>query len=183
MQRKLKEKLLLFRIKVRKDPEAFGQIYDEFVNRIYRFIYFKVSREEEAQDLTSETFLRAWQHLQEGKPVRQLSAFLYSIGRNLVVDHYRRKAVTAVNDEEVKEGVLSDKGKAAAAIESQQEFSALLTAMAKLKEEYREVVHLRYIDELGIGEIAEILGKSKGSVRVTLHRASGTLRELMKPET
>ncbi len=178
MNRLLKEKLLLFRITTRRDPDAFGKVYDEYVNRIYRFIYFKVSSEEEAKDLASETFLRAWQHLQEGKNVKQLSAFLYSIARNLVIDHYRKKAIL-VNAEEISEiGFLSDKGKLASQVETGQEYRALLSAMGKMKEEYREILQLRYIDELSLGEIAEILGKNKGTVRVTLHRASKTLREI-----
>lgn len=175
----LKEKLLLFRITVKKDPEAFGKVYDEYVNRIYRFIYFKVSSAPEAEDLTSEVFLRAWQYLQEGKSVKQLSAFLYKIGRNLVVDHYRNKMLSVSTSEPEVAVLLTDKGKTIKKLETNQEYGALLAAMSKMKEEYREVVHLKYIDELDTGEIAEILGKSTGNVRVILHRASNTLKELL----
>ncbi len=178
MNKLLKNKILLFRLCIRRDPDAFGKVYDEYINRIYRFIYFKVSREEEAQDLASETFLRAWQHIQEGKDIKQLSAFLYSIARNLVIDHYRKKMITVSAEEADISGILTDEGKQKMKVEGTQEYAALLAAMNKMKEEYREVVQLRYIDELSIGEIAEILGKNKGNVRVTLHRASKTLRDV-----
>ena len=171
--------MLLFRITARKDPDAFGKAYDEYINRIHRFIYFKVSSPEEAQDLASETFLRAWQYLQEGKPIKQLSPFLYGIARNLVVDHYRKK-VTSISADQISESAaLSDMGMAKMKLETNQEYGALISAIAKMKEEYREIVHLRYLDELTIGEIAQILGKTKGNIRVTLHRASKTLRDII----
>lgn len=178
MNKLIRDKILLFRISAKKDPEAFGKVYDEYVNRIYRFIYFKVSSSEEAQDIASETFLRAWQYIQEGKPVKQLSAFLYSIARNLVIDHYRRRILSLNTEDAEIAGVFSDKGDLKNKIEISGDYSSLLAAMGKLKEEYREIVQLKYLDELSVGEIAEILGKTKGTVRVTLHRASKTLREI-----
>ena len=176
MNKLLKDKILLFRLSIRKDPDAFGKVYDEYISRIYRFIYFKVSREEEAQDLASETFLKAWQHIQEGKSVKRISSFLYSIARNLVIDHYRKKMFTIEAGEADAAGMLKGDTKQNTQTENKQEYSVLLVAMSKLKEEYKEVVQLRYLDELSIGEIADVLGKSKGAVRVTLHRASKNLR-------
>lgn len=179
MNKLLKNKILLFQLSIRKDPETFGKVYDEYINRIYRFIYFKVSREEEAQDLASETFLRAWQYIQEGKEIKQLGAFLYSIARNLVIDHYRKKVLMVNAEDADAAGSLTDGGAGQLKIEGAQEYGALLSAMSKLKDEYKEMVQLRYIDELSVGEIAEVLGKNKGAVRVTLHRASKTLREVL----
>ncbi|MBI2099202.1 RNA polymerase sigma factor [Candidatus Uhrbacteria bacterium] len=179
MNKYIKEKLLLFRITSRKDPEAYGKVYDEYVNRIYRFIYFKVSGEEEARDLVSETFLRAWQYLQEGKQIKQLSSFLYKIARNLVIDHYRKKAMSVLTESELPAAMFGDEGRQGKEIETKHDFGLLLAAMNKMKEEYREVVQLKYIDGLSVGEIADILDKNRGAVRVTLHRASKTLRELM----
>lgn len=182
MNKLIRDKIWLFRLSVKKDPEAFGKVYDEYVNRIYRFIYFKVSSPEEAQDIASETFLRAWQYIQEGKSIKQLSAFLYSIARNLVIDHYRRKVLSLNAEEAETAGLFSDKVDHKVdlknKIETNRDFSSLLIAMKKMKEEYREIVQLKYLDELSVGEIAEILGKTKGAVRVTLHRASKTLREI-----
>lgn len=178
MNKLIRDKIWLFRLSVKKDPEVFGKVYDEYVNRIYRFIYFKVSSSEEAQDISSETFLRAWQYIQEGKPIKQLSAFLYSIARNLVIDHYRRRVLSLNAEEAETAGLFSDKGDLKNKVETNRDFSSLLVAMKKMKEEYREIVQLKYLDELSVGEIAEILGKTKGAVRVTLHRASKTLREI-----
>ena len=63
MSNPLHEKLLLYRVRTKKDPEAYGKIYDLYARRIYRFVYFKVSSEEEAQDLTADVFLKAWSFL------------------------------------------------------------------------------------------------------------------------
>ena len=78
MKRPLHEKLLVYRVRVKKDPEAFGKIYDLYVTRIYRFVFFKVSSNEEAQDITADVFLKAWQYLLEerSKAVRNLGVMM-----------------------------------------------------------------------------------------------------------
>lgn len=70
----LKNQYLLFRAK-NKDPESFTKVYDLYVERIYRFIFFKVANPEDAQDLTSEVFLKTWQYINDGKEVKNLNAF------------------------------------------------------------------------------------------------------------
>ena len=85
----LKEKYLLFKAKSFNDAEAYGQIYDRYIERIYRFIFFKVSNQSDAEDIASETFLKVWQYIKEGQPVKNLNALLYSVARNLIIDYYR----------------------------------------------------------------------------------------------
>ena len=128
MQNTLRDKLLLYRVKSRKDPEAFGKIYDVYASRIYRFLYFKVPSVEEAQDLTSDTFLRLWQYLQEGKPVKNLGALTYQIARNLAIDYYRSRAErTQPPAEESLENLADSRG--LRAIESHLEVGAILQAL------------------------------------------------------
>jgi len=88
---KLSQKLLLLQLKT-KDPKVFGRFYDEYVKKIYRFVYFKVSSKEEAEDLTAESFLRVWEQIFANKEIENLNAFTYQVARNLVIDHYRKKA-------------------------------------------------------------------------------------------
>ena len=93
MSRKtLKNKLLVIQLKS-KDKEAFARVYDLYVVKIYRYIFFKVSNQNEAQDLTSEVFLKAWEYINSPsfKQVNNLNGFLYRIARNIVVDYYRQK--------------------------------------------------------------------------------------------
>jgi len=77
--------------------EKFSEIYDQYIDKIYRFVYFKVSSEEVAEDITSKVFLKGWEAFQshglgEDREILNTSAFLYQIARNAVTDHYREKA-------------------------------------------------------------------------------------------
>jgi len=181
MKRVLQEKFLLYRIRAKKDPEAYGKVYDLYAPRIYRFVYFKVSSEEEAQDITAEVFLKAWQYLLDpkGEEVRHLSALLYRIARNNVIDFYRQRAARgetssiASNDEVIADGRETFKK-----LDAKLDVEALAPALRSLKDEYREVLVMKYIDQLENDEIAEALSKTTGNVRVLLHRAMNALRGL-----
>ena len=91
--KKFKDKQLLAQLKS-KDKDAFVRVYDEYVQDIYRFIYFKVGKEIEAQDLTSLVFLKAWHHVQSSSLVdsKTLRALVYKIARNAIIDHYRESS-------------------------------------------------------------------------------------------
>ena len=178
----LKEKLLLLRLK-KKDPEAFAQLYDLYMTPIYRFIYFKVPSQQDAEDLTSEVFLKIWQYAtQKDEEIENLRALLYRMARNLVIDFYRSRARQDwVSDEEAASKIPdTHQQKLLAQIEAKTELESLEGVMRQMKDEYREVLLLRYIEELSIGEIADILQKTKGSVRVQLHRALKLSRELLE---
>ncbi|MBM3250904.1 MAG: RNA polymerase sigma factor [Candidatus Nealsonbacteria bacterium] len=159
-----------------KAQKLFSQIYDNHIDRIYRFIFFKVNSREIAEDLCSETFLRCWEKFKNNhQEIENPPAFLYRIARNLVTDHYREKAkaqfvsidcapiIDPRNDLEEKVLLNSD-------------LETIKANLAGLKDEYQEVIIWRYIDDLPISEIAKILDKSEGAVRVTLHRALNNLR-------
>lgn len=187
MSHTLQEKVLLFQVRVRKDPDAFAKIYDLYARRIYRFVYFKVSSEEEAQDITADVFLKAWQYLldEQGKDVRHLSALLYSIARNKVIDLYRSRTLreTLPLSEEA-EATLADERMDRAKAEARLDGEMLEKHLRSLKDEYREVLVLKYLDELDTSEIARILGKQPGNVRVLVHRATEALRDIVaKQET
>ena len=176
---KLDEKILIFRLRVGKDPEAFGKLYDKYVSRIYRFIYFKVPTQEEAQDLTSEAFLKPWQHISEGKAVRTLGPLIFQIARNLVVDFYRSRSRTPpqVSAEDIADIVDE---KSLARLQLQGDLQTLRSALQHLKDEYREALVLRYIEGLSPGEISGIIGKSGVATRVLLHRALQTLKGIVE---
>ena len=182
MSHLLQEKLLLYQIRIKKDPEAFAKIYDLYARRIYRFVYFKVSSEEEAQDITADAFLKAWQYLldEKGREVKHLNALLYSIARNRVIDHYRSRAAreTVPLIEEAEELISDDRleqEKAEARIDTQ----FLEKHLRLLKDEYREVLVMKFLDEMDNAEISRILGKQPGNVRVLVHRATEALRDLV----
>lgn len=173
----IKEKILLYKIKATKDPESFALLYDAYVGPIYRFIYVKVSNKEEAEDIASDTFLKAWQYLiGEQADVANFRAFIYQIARNRVVDAYRERA--RKNEQGLNEADAVTAAPNFHKIDATLEGEWLYGKMKQLKQEYQEVLLLRYVEELSLREIATILGKGSTAVRVTLHRAVKKLKEL-----
>lgn len=175
------DNLLLLRLK-KKDPDAFAKLYDLYVTPIYRFIYFKVPSQQDAEDLTSEVFLKVWTYITETEDViENFRALIYKIARNSVVDFYRSKSrCESVQEEEVvmlipdhrQQSLLSQ-------IEAKVELSNLELILKKIKDEYRDVIVLKYIEGLSTKEIAKIMDKSNGSVRVLLHRALNVIKEMV----
>lgn len=158
--------------------KKFSQIFDKYIDKIYRFIFLKVNSPEIAEDLTSETFFRGWQAFRiqnsESK-IQNPPAFLYQIARNLVVDHYREKGkfkIVSALDYRIVDPRINLEEKANL-ISDLEEVKRSLT---KLKDEYQDVIIYRYLDELSVPEIAKIMGKSEGTVRVLLHRALKSLK-------
>jgi len=149
----LTEKILLYRIFTKKDPEAYAELYDLYVQRIYRFVFFKVSNHENAEDITSEVFLKAWQFLisssEEQPEIKSFSGLLYKIARNSIIDFYRARSVKndAVLNEEIE---VSDEGKWYSELANKIETEKIIQAIKKLKQEYQEVLTLKYVDELEI---------------------------------
>jgi len=173
--KKIKESLLIDRLK-KGDPDAFAQIYDSFVDHIYRYIFFKVSDQHIAEDLTSNTFLKCWEYIRdEKKEIENIKAFLYRIARNLVIDYYRTRTETTELSAAVGMGdqklPLPDE-----LISISQDTNMLLKTLTKLPDDYNDLITLRYIEEYSIREIADILGKTENNVRVTLHRAIQALK-------
>jgi len=156
--------------------KAYSKIYEKYVDRIYRFVYLKVSSQEIAEDLTSEVFTRGWQAYRDNNKIDNVTAFLYQIARNLIVDHYRERGRVQLVSVEAAPQV-SDPGpdlEEEAILKS--DFYQVKNALADLKEDYREVLVWYYLDELSVREIAKMLGKSEEAVRVQVHRALNALK-------
>lgn len=175
-----KEKTLLFRLQTKQDPEAFAELYDLYVKRIYRFVYFKVSGHEEAEDIVSEVFLKSWNYIigNSDKEVKSFSGLLYRIARNSIIDYYRKRAGSPENLLEDQD--VGDEGKWSKELNERIDNQQIIVAIRKLKQEYQEVLTLRYVDGLDIDEIADITGKGNVAVRVTLHRALKKLKEFVE---
>lgn len=175
------EKEILKKIK-NGDNEAFGELYDFYAPRVYRFVRLKVDTQETAQDLTSEAFLRIWQHLQEQRKIRErFQALLYKIARNLVIDFYRTKSVREILIEDSLEE-LSGAGNEETGdklVIRQEELAEVRKALIQINPNYQDVIVWYYLDELSISEITEILDKNEGTVRVLIHRAVKALRRVM----
>lgn len=182
MPSKLQDTFLVARLK-KKDADAFAAIYDEYVDAIYRFIYFKVARHEDAEDITSAVFMKLWDYVAEKKhSVNNLRALLYSIARTKIVDFYRQRsqADTFLDEDEVLK-IRDDRQQSLLErVAVQSDIENLEHILRKLKSEYREVILLHYVEELSTAEIAKILDKTRGAVRVLLHRAIKVTRKLIE---
>jgi RNA polymerase sigma-70 factor (ECF subfamily) len=178
--KKLKEKKLLYQIRHDKSADAFAELYDEYVKKVYRFVYFKISDQNEAEDLVSEIFLKAWYYLtgSKAKEVKSFSGLIYRMARNMIVDLYRERA----KNREVPHDAIEQMSLLSVSIEEsfavKSEVNEIFVYLKQLKQEYQDIVLLKYMEGLSAPEIAHILDKSKTSVRVTLHRAMKLLREM-----
>jgi len=162
------------------ESSAFGELYDHYQPRIYRFILIRVSRREEAEDLTHQVFLNAWKNMpsyeSRGLP---FSSWLYRISRNLIIDFYRtRKEDLSV--EEVPLEKLGIDSSLHATIENKLEAARLMQAMQELKPEHQEIIILRFIEECSIAEAASALNRSQGAVKLLQHRALNKLKTILK---
>lgn len=156
-----------------KDIEKkFLEIYNQYIDKIYRFVIIKVNHKETAEDITSEVFLKLWQSFLKGKEIRHISGFLYRVTRNLVTDFYRKSNKTNLELEEttsfsnLQEELLKD-----------DTLSFILKNLKKLSSDYQDLIILRYIEGFEVSEISEILNKSQSAVRVQLSRAIQALKK------
>lgn len=157
--------------------KAFEMIYEEYVPQIFRFIFLKTGNKEWAEDLTSETMIKFWRYLQTNEIRRDsASPILYRMARNLLTDAYRKQVVTAVElDDATLETIFCTQTTLLEKMMFKEEIKEVLNAVQRLKEEYREIIIMRFVEDLSNQEIAEITGKKVGTVRVLSHRALKSL--------
>lgn len=183
MSSQINEKIIYLKLR-QKDKEAFIKAYDNYIDDIYRFIYFKVGKKEDAEDITSLVFLKSWDYIQNNKleDYKTLKAFFYKVARNAVIDHYRKNSGQeniSLDREDGSIDVVDDKSDLEKTFDLKMDYDQLMSAMNELKGEYREVLMLKYINELSIKEIADILEKDNGNVRVLIFRAIGALKKIV----
>ncbi len=166
---------------IRGEASAFGLLYDKYQPNIFRFIFLKVSRREEAEDLTHQVFLNAWQNIEafedQGLP---LSSWLYKIARNKVIDYYRtKKSITSI--ENVSEDYFeTSRDGGMETIGNKIEVEEIYRALKKLSPEYQEIIIMRFVEELSPREIAKITGKKNGAIRVLQFRALRRLKKILE---
>lgn len=165
---------------IQGDAKAFGELYKEYVDAIYRYVYFRVGTEVEAEDLTDEVFVRAWEALPEFRPSASysFSAWLYRIAHNLVVDSYRRRSpVTFSRDELDKNRTRLPSVEEVA--QTRHEAANLVKAVQHLNDLEQDVIVLRFVEGLSHREVAQVIGKSESASRVIQHRALASLRKIL----
>ena len=157
----------------------FIELYDAYHAGLYRFLLLRVGRVETAQDLTSETFLKAWKALSIRGVVAHPQAYLYRIATTTLADYYRKHGKEVFVDDEFLAKNLDNVAKNATINDFADpvELARVYRALSQLPDDYATVITLRYVEDLPHGEIATAMGKSEGAVRVLLTRALKALRE------
>ena len=161
--------------------EAFGQLYQMYVDRIYNYIYYKTGHAVDAEDLTEQVFIKAWEAIRrfrfEGKP---FAAWLFKVARNVVIDHYRtRKNNTDLS--EVVSAIAKD-GDPEASAQRRATAQVLMTAIRHLTDEQQQVILLKFVDGMDNTEISAAMGKKEGAIRALQYRALLALQRILQDE-
>jgi RNA polymerase sigma-70 factor (ECF subfamily) len=170
----------------RGDRDAYSALYERYVDKIYKYIYYKVGDQSEAEDLASQTFLKAWDAIADYEWRNYpFGAWLFRIAHNLVVDYHRARRENVSLDESTPQlehkatryEVRPDRMMAQYLAEGR-----IRQAVERLTEEQQQVLVLRFYEGLDTGEVAEIMGKRRGAIRGLQFRALSALRDLLERE-
>jgi RNA polymerase sigma-70 factor, ECF subfamily len=171
---------LVNRVVNSRDPHAFGEIYDRFVDRVYRYLYFRTGSHPEAEDLAEQVFLKAWEAIGryrwQGRP---FLAWLYRLAHNTHIDHVRSQRPTlSLNNSDRPVEVPSS----AAAVELSRALDSdlLARALRQLTQDQQQVIVLKFIEGLDNSQIAESMDKREGAIRALQMRALMSLRRVLE---
>ncbi len=166
------------------DVEAFGKIYDRYLDTVYRYVYFRVGSRTLAEDLTQEAFLRALRRINSFTwQGRDLGAWLVTIARNLVADHFKSgRYRLEMSTSEVLDADREDRGPEGspeAMVVSKLTNVTLLQAVKRLGAEQQECIVLRFLQGFSVAETARAMGKNEGAIKALQYRAVRTLARLL----
>jgi RNA polymerase sigma-70 factor (ECF subfamily) len=159
----------------RRDPRAFGDLYRRYVVRVYRYLFNHVGDSVEAEDLTSQVFVSAWQGLSRYQEQGSFAAWLFGIARHKVSDHFRHLknhlSIDQIGDKLWESmDILVD-------IEGEENLERLARLVARLRPEQRELLRLRFAADMSYQQIGGLLGKSEAAVKMSAHRIIRQLQE------
>jgi len=173
--------VLLVQRAISRDADAFGRLYDMYVERVYRHLYYRVGNVADAEDLTQQVFLKAWQAIDRYKKTASpFVAWLMTISHNLVVDFYRTRKDKTYLEAEVMADDSTPSPERVAEVRFEQQ--QLRRVILQLPGEQQQVILLHFVEGFRHAEIASLLGKSEGAIRVMLHRALARLRQILEKE-
>ncbi len=159
----------------RGDESAFGEVYDIWASKVYRFTFVKVKDAATAEDLTSDIFLKAWQRLHQYQEQSGVTfgQWLYTVARNTVIDYYRTNKSTEISFEDIAETASLEGNEAV------QEIGELEAALSKLPADYEKVIRLRFVEQLPIARVAQIMKKKEENIRAITSRALKKLKDVL----
>jgi RNA polymerase sigma-70 factor (ECF subfamily) len=166
----IEDEIALIDRAIEGDTDAFGDLYERYMNQLYRYIYYRIGDSRLSEDFTETVFLRVWESLHNFDVSRiSFKGWLYRIARNLLVDYYRTRRKQQSLDEAFDfpdpQETPEDQ------IITSERLAQVVSALRELKQEYQDVLTLRFMNGLSHAETAKALDRSIGAVRVLQHRA------------
>ena len=160
--------------------DAFGDLYEFYLDEVYRYVFYRVNKQAEAEDLTEQVFLKVWQNLPGFQRKVPFKSWLFRITRNTVIDYYR----TSKNQSELHEemGERDFREQPEDSLSTRETAERLLRALSKLSQLQQDVIILRFVNGYTQSETAEILDRDIGTIRVLQHRALRTMRAFLIAE-
>lgn len=172
------DQTLLERVQ-QQDQQALAEVYDQYSDRIYQYLYYRLGDADVTADLTGEVFLALIKSLKKGKPPKtSLSGWLYSVARNLTADYIRTKGRTVP----LMENLVADAPSLTEKAHIAHLRPALKEALIQLTEEQQHVIALRFGQGYSLNETAELMDKTVGAIKALQHRALASLGRLMPQE-
>jgi len=161
------------------DEEAFSLLYQQYLTPIFRYIYFRILHKEDAEDLLQIVFLKAYQALPRFKNLgKEPLSFFYTIARNAVIDHRRKKHEVLADDTEKFAKHIADTAPSAVDLIAARDESVIVQqALKSLSDDQREALTLKYINDMSNEEISQLMQKEEPAVRQLHSRGLKALRE------
>lgn len=157
--------------------KQFTDAYDAYADAIFRYCYYRVFDRDKAKDYVQETFCRTWKYIAEGNEIENIRAFLYKTANNFIIDESRKKK--AVSLDQIMEKGFSPSVDFREKNENYLTGKEIVVMIHSLDKKYREVITMRYIDELSPREIASMTGDTEDNVSVKIHRGLQKVRKLL----
>lgn len=169
---------VLVKLAQKADTDAFSKLYDIFIDPVYRYVYFRV-KDLDAEDIVETIFLKVWESIRQYKHKKNssFSSWIFKIAHNMVIDYYR--SLKNKDVQSLDETIVDDTrhhnplNNINLVIDNEN----LKIALSNIKKSYRDIIIYKFINELSNAEIAEILEKSEGSLRILQFRALNALKK------
>ncbi len=166
---------------IKRDRTAFTALYERCVDKVYRHVYYRISNQADAEDITQEAFVKAWKAIEKYKRTgAPFVTWLITIADNLVADHYKSRQKTVITDEVYEKNPSNQVSDPEGLAEVNFNNTLIKEAILKLKGDKQKVILMHFIDGFSYEEIAKALKKSEGAIRVIQYRALDDLRHLLK---
>lgn len=161
----------------REDPKEFGSLYNLYVERVFKYLFSRVGNIKEAEDITSQTFLSAFESFHHYRHDGHFSSWLFTIARNKAMDHFRRRKNLLFLD---KADEISQSQEPLHAIIQSEQSAALGQLIATLPEDERELLRLRFLAEMSFVEIARLLQRNADAVKKSIYRLLARLHSQLE---